>query len=446
LEQVSSNGDLSLESSKTNLATGIPPALSFDRIIDGGTCPPCTVRDFMNYLIYVERSAENLQFFLWYRSYCERFKQIPEAEQHLSPEWTPAQEEDAAAQIQKEAASASKHRRGQQSPVAAALFKGTDFEKAALKDSVTTVGSGIDPFSTPPLTPPSWDQDSLYTTSQWGTNTVTNGTINTDFTSESSYRALAGEAYTTAGANQPFTIQPFRNEVDRIIATYIMDRAPRQLNLSAKEQKTLLHALSTTTHPSAFRSVAACVESSLRHQAHPNFIRWSICNGNPARVSFARFLGVAAITLSTVLAIVLTLSKAPRGYRALAAIGWMIGVSTMVAAAKGMCIVLHGLHHRHLRPWELFVTDEEEKEVQEKRGSKSFETVSERNSYEDEPWVVKYNKRNLIRKVFDREVWVQEPMLRQIQDTIFIQSILCAFVASAAATALFVAVPAGNFF
>lgn len=39
LEHVSSNGDLSFQSSRSNLAAGIPPALSFDRIIDGGTCP-----------------------------------------------------------------------------------------------------------------------------------------------------------------------------------------------------------------------------------------------------------------------------------------------------------------------------------------------------------------------------------------------------------------------
>jgi hypothetical protein len=399
----------------------------------------------MNYLIYVERSAENLQFFLWHRSYVERFKEIPESEQLLSPEWTAAQEDEAVAQIQKEAASASKLRRGQHSPVAAAMFKGTDFEKDALKDSISTVASGIDPFSTPPISP-SWDQESLYTTSHWGANTATNVTTPSEFTSDSSYRTMANEAYTAAGANQPFTIQPFRAEIDRIIATYIMDRSPRQLNLSAKEQKTLLHALSTTTHPSAFKTVVASVESSLRHQAHPNFIRWSICNGNPARVCFAKGLGITAILLATVLAILLTLSKAPRGYRALAAVGWMIGVSTMVAAAKGMCVVLHGLHHRHLRPWELFVTDEEEKEVQEKSREKSFDTLGGRNSYEDEPWVVRYERRNPLRKVFDRQVWVQEPMLRQIQDIIFIQSILVAFVASAVATALFVAVPGGNFF
>lgn len=69
------------------------------------------------------------------------------------------------------------------------------------------------------------------------------------------------------------TIQPFREEIDRVIATYVMDGAPRELNLSARERKQLLIALSHTTHPTAFRQVAWSVESTLRMQAHPNFIR-----------------------------------------------------------------------------------------------------------------------------------------------------------------------------
>lgn len=60
--------------------------------------------------------------------------------------------------------------------------------------------------------------------------------------------------------------------------------------------------------------------------------------------------------------------------------------------------------------------------------------------------MVRYRKRNIVRKVFDREVWVEEPALRQIQDTIFVQSILFSVVCSAVLTGVFVAVPGGGFF
>ena len=41
----------------------------------------------MNYLKYIELSAENLQFFLWLQDYTKRFSQLPANEKALSPEW-----------------------------------------------------------------------------------------------------------------------------------------------------------------------------------------------------------------------------------------------------------------------------------------------------------------------------------------------------------------------
>ena len=146
--------------------------------------------------------------------------------------------------------------------------------------------------------------------------------------------------YGTLAANRSsVTIQPFREEISRIIAIYIAEGGQRLLNLSAKEKAVLLKALSITTHPSAFRDVIATVEWSLRHQAHPNFIRWTICNGNKPRQTFARGLGVAGIVAGIVYAIVITLSGANRGWRALAFLGLFIGIATLFAAWKGMCVV-----------------------------------------------------------------------------------------------------------
>lgn len=139
------------------------------------------------------------------------------------------------------------------------------------------------------------------------------------------------------------TIQPFREEIARVIAIYLADSSPRQLNLSSKERASVLHALTNTTHSSAFARVIQTVEWSLRHQSHPNFIRWTICNGNKPRVIFARGLGVGGIIGGIVAAILITLSHAGRGWRVLSAIGFLIGVATLICAWKGMCIVsFHG--------------------------------------------------------------------------------------------------------
>ena len=102
------------------------------------------------------------------------------------------------------------------------------------------------------------------------------------------------------------------------------------------------------------------------------------------------------------------------------------------------------MHRRHLRPWELFIEDDEVSSYELKKIS--LDTVFTSNSYEDEPWVVKYDKRNIIRKIFDREIWIQEPSLRQIQDTIFIQAVISAFIVTAILTGIFVAIPHANMF
>lgn len=107
-----------------------------------------------------------------------------------------------------------------------------------------------------------------------------------------------------------------------------------------------------------------------------------------------------------------------------------------------MCVVLHGLHHRHLRPWELF----EDGASDDERPSWDSLTSSSSNSFEDEPWVKQYEKRNTIRKIFDREVWIEEPALRQLQDTIFLQALLGSFILSCIIVGIFCAVPAGNLF
>ncbi|KAK2041466.1 hypothetical protein LZ31DRAFT_577651 [Colletotrichum somersetense] len=400
---------------------GIPDSLTFDKIINGGTCPPCTVRDFMNYLIYVEHSAENLQFFLWHRDYQTRFGEAKTSDLALAPEWTETMETEVLQRLSKEKSQGMRKKPGQE------IFKGTDFEKKGPAAAIIEESNASNPFSTPPRTPN--DQESICTGSHGASNAA-------------SYRSQAGDAFVAAGTKQPFTIQPFREEMDRVIATYIMEGAPRQLNLSAKDRDATIHAVAYTTHPSAFRLAVKVIENSLRRQAHPNFIRWSICNGNPARVLFARGLGVGLIIAAFVVAILITISRAGRGWRALAAIGWVLGISTLVAAYKGMCVVLHGMHHRHVRPWELFVDEESD----ENRSKASFESFGSTNSFESEPWVIKYEKRNVVRKVFDREVWIEEPALRTIQDTIFVQAMLCALLVGGVFTAIFVAIPSPGYF
>ena len=74
--------------------------------------------------------------------------------------------------------------------------------------------------------------------------------------------------------------QPFRSEINRIVNHYLAPGAPRELNLSHDDRATVLLALQYTTHPSALNLVKKMLDATLRNHSHPNFVRWSICNGN----------------------------------------------------------------------------------------------------------------------------------------------------------------------
>ena len=79
----------------------------------------------MNYLIYVERAAENLQFFLWIRDYARRFEALPASEKSLSPPWIPQRGAAEHAPSTPRFPAAAKSAMD-----ATVIFKGSDFDTA----------------------------------------------------------------------------------------------------------------------------------------------------------------------------------------------------------------------------------------------------------------------------------------------------------------------------
>ncbi|QSZ36583.1 hypothetical protein DSL72_006463 [Monilinia vaccinii-corymbosi] len=405
-----SSMDLAQTQSKASgkLSQGIPEALSFDNIINGGTCPPITVREFMNYLEYIERAPENLQFFLWFRDYTRRFEKSKPSNPFSTPPATAKSE------------SKTFDSREYQNDSAVRFHDGAEDDRSI--DKTKSI------MNFPPQIIAPWETDF---------DNEGGFLVEVPSSAQDSYRVIAKKTFDHVDIKIPDTNLPYRDEIDRIIAIYIADDGSRQLNLSSRQRTSLLECLSTTTHPTAFKPIIETVEYSLRRQAHPNFVRWSICNGNRPRQIFAKGLGISLVILGWLYAILITLSNMSRGWRAFSAVFWALGISTLYAALQGMCVVLHGLHHRHLRPWELWESEESAVYLEdESRGGKD----------EEYPWIKKYEKRFIIRKIFDREVWVQEPALRQIQDIIFLQSVLTGLGVAAILTAIFLAVPGGHFF
>lgn len=234
-----------------------------------------------------------------------------------------------------------------------------------------------------------------------------------------------------------------------------------------------LHALQHTTHPSAFAIPSAIVMETLRNQSHPNFIRWSMMNGNRPRIIFGRTLGVLTILFGFLIAIMLTLSIKARWWRLFAALAWLLGFNFLLAGANGICLVLYAARGRHLRPWEQFSSEPFTGEPTQSRGGDSDETTlagtgtetpsasmvnkgkprrvaleafGTANSYGHEVWVDKYRAKMMIRKVFDSTIWVENESVRILQDRVALQACLWSVILTVPLAIMFTALPNGHYF
>ena len=221
---------------------------------------------------------------------------------------------------------------------------------------------------------------------------------------------------------------------------YLADGAPREINLAGTEKKAVLIALQKTTHPSAFTGPEAVVKHTLLTQLHPNFVRWAIVNCSISRRIFCCTLASVLILFGFLISLLFPFSTFTRGWRALGGILILIGIAYLAVAAKGVCPVLYGLDHRHVPPWEAFLDDDYDPVAD------AFALLGGRNGEKEWAWTTWYKKRFLIRKIFDREVRVQEPAIRWIHHQIAMQALAIAVPITGAFLAIFMTVPNGNMF
>jgi len=143
----------------------------------------------MDFLLYIELSAENLQFYLWYRDYIKRFSELPEKERQLVPIWTPEKAEKA----EKEMLAAKKEKSMAKITVETAeILKGTDFDPRAK----ITGSDNRNPFKSSPS--PFGNRESMaLSTAGWSEDgsTLRAGAVN--------YHEKAAVAFEEANVLQP---------------------------------------------------------------------------------------------------------------------------------------------------------------------------------------------------------------------------------------------------
>ncbi len=366
----------------------------------------------MDYLIYVTHDAENLQFYLWMVDYFRRFSNAPKTETSLSPKWNfdenPSSTVDPSKRISDKTAAFSK------------------VEEVDRNDS----------------------------------NDISDASTLGD--QQSNHRPSCPDCIDGLKRSSHI-FQPFRSEINRIISHYINPGSPRELSLSHEDRAALLQALKHTTHPSAFSNVKIMLDMNLRYRAHPNFIRWSICNGNISWTILLHGFAFMNIALGFVIATMLTLSSFSRWFRVIAAAEWWFGFTNLIAASQGLCILLHNLHLRDIKPWEIdehkhgrghFPGDIEasfrgvniEYSETKSRWPMKMEVFGPSNNYLKEAWIEKDRRKPMWRKILDRKVQVQDRGLRIMQNRIIWYAGAWALLITIPLTAVSVLFPNGNFF
>jgi hypothetical protein len=277
----------------------------------------------MDYLHAVEHCAENLQFLLWFHDYTARFQKLSAIDSALAPEWKQQSNDEYLALPNVPIL------RGPLSPKSDKVVQ-QFFSTAFSSDRKVNPGINNTPTSVESKNPFDTPGSSIAPFLSSKASSMMTG----------DHKQVAENAFEGAGLKwQPCSAQPFLEEITRVIAIYIAEGSPRELNMSARDRLAVLQALAVTTHPTALLPAKDVVEEALKVQSHPNFVAFSIYNGNRPRVLFARFLGIGTILAGLFIATLLTLSHHHRGWRALAAFPWFIGTATFISGRRGMCVV-----------------------------------------------------------------------------------------------------------
>ncbi|KAI1447353.1 hypothetical protein F5Y02DRAFT_415908 [Annulohypoxylon stygium] len=416
----------------------IPPRLSFEEIVRNKTYSPCAQNDFMDYLVYVEHDAENLQFFLWFCGYVEKWSQLPESERERSPAWGVGKRTNVRPHSRSERLGESADKLNR---ILAILDRGTTtIEQAASTKELDSKKENADKTFSMLQTPATGVETKEDDRKDWQW--------------------------------QPFSSQPFRDEATQAARHYISTSGPRKLNLTYQDRTSCMHSLQHTTHPSAFLPAFLAAEKTLRERSHPKFIHWSIRNSNNPRVLFARVFSALLIFLGVMLDIIMILSNFHRLARLSALPFWYVGLYVLLIEGRGVSIRLYMNRKRHLRPWEQVETpDSEGTQPEVKAGQTeapnstdtsankkqdtarieppakaSMQPLGPANYFREESWFMAYQRKPLWQKVFDTSVVNRNRHLRSLQDRAVFTSLLWASFLVVVITVGSVLIPSGNLF
>lgn len=199
------------------------------------------------------------------------------------------------------------------------------------------------------------------------------------------------------------TVQPFREEVSRVINIYLLRNAALELEIPMKIRNTTLKALRQTTHPSAFELVIRHVEAHIRETSHPKFVRHSLSNANPARVRMIYCFATFNIAIGLLINLLFILSHHSRFLRLISCLFFLIGTLGIANAKRGLCVVSIALgHKRSLQPWEVYAVDQEKGLTGLKDQKERFALENKDEEVRIRVFVREYDNKPVLSRIYER--------------------------------------------
>lgn len=303
--------------------TSIPSSLKLERILKNKTCSPMSLYDFYMYLKYIEFSAENLEFYLWYKRY--------------EMSWLKAGSEgDSSSFHSVPTSTSSEAQLGEKQH----QIDASDCDVDLSVDPVERIAHLISSEAMCGL------NDSRCAPSL-------NGRVRSCIHPVANTTPFSGKAITSS--NQPLDVQA---ELDAVVETFLLPGSAKELNIPPSLRDQALSELQHSSDPAHLRPIVDHVYGLLRNCSHRNFVRLGVSNGTFETVCAATGLGII-LTCVGFLVVLLRAFVPFMGANARWDVFacwplWWLGVSLILSGLRGSCFFLLLFSRRQPLPWERF--------------------------------------------------------------------------------------------
>ncbi|KAK4187772.1 hypothetical protein QBC35DRAFT_384064 [Podospora australis] len=378
----------------------IPSRLKLDRILANKTCSPMSLYDFYMYLKYIEFSAENLEFYIWFKHYETAFAKgltsvndrdygsIPSAQESMS----------SVDQFKRQNAMFNASVADKPDPLDEDSDSDPELAETLNRISALISADALCPRSGACPSPLTLTPDK-----------------NLNITACTSTSAPATLKLLNPG---PIT----RHELDTVITLFLIPGAEKELNIPASLRSRALSDLQKSSDPAALKPIADHIYGLLRNCSHRNFVRLGVGNGTFETICVATIMGVLNLLAGYLVVLCrafLPFRGANTRWEAFAGWPfWWLGLSLILSGLRGSCFFLLLFSRRQRLPWERF--DDTESSLSNSGG---FLTALSRLM------------------IFDRRLRIKEKHLRMLQRKIVLQSLAGGSVFATIWVAVFIFLP-----